>query len=39
MDEIIVRYENLPLKIKAMLIQDPESDYNIYLNVNHNIET
>lgn len=38
MDNIILRYIALPIKIKGLTVQDEEGDYNIYLNTRYTFE-
>lgn len=38
MGEVIIRYVNLPLSVKAYTLTDPNDDFNIYINSNHSID-
>lgn len=38
MKEIIVRYQDMPCVIKAYVREDPEGDFNIYINSKLSIE-
>lgn len=32
MNQVIIRYRNMPCQIKGFVSEDPDGDYNIYIN-------